>query len=216
MDAVTGGKDKHFYETTNSHGLVHDPLNSIIAPRPIGWVFTKGQNGVLNLAPHSFFDAFSYRLPIVDCSSIGAKDTRYDCLSRDQVELTKYVIDPLRTFGISIQMWIDVFDVIRNVTNATPHPVLPPLSPGAPPAASSPEVAVLAADPASPDRPHFVEQLRRACADRGGQNVNRPISNRSDCGSRLSFVSRSDAWRRATDRKDICGRHGSGRHVVPL
>jgi two-component system, OmpR family, sensor histidine kinase KdpD len=50
MDAVTSVKDEHFYETANGHGLARDPLNSIVAPRPIGWVSTRGQSGALNPA----------------------------------------------------------------------------------------------------------------------------------------------------------------------
>ncbi|MDP1882181.1 MAG: flavin reductase family protein, partial [Bradyrhizobium sp.] len=32
------GKDLHYYEPANGHGLKHDPFNAIIAPRPIGWI----------------------------------------------------------------------------------------------------------------------------------------------------------------------------------
>ena len=33
----------YFYEPGNGHGLPHDPFNAIVAPRPIGWVSTKGR-----------------------------------------------------------------------------------------------------------------------------------------------------------------------------
>jgi flavin reductase (DIM6/NTAB) family NADH-FMN oxidoreductase RutF len=65
----------HYYEPAEGHGLPHDPLNAIIAPRPIGWISTRGQNGKLNLAPYSFFNAFNYHPPIIGFSSTGAKDT---------------------------------------------------------------------------------------------------------------------------------------------
>jgi len=67
--------ERHFYEPTKGHGLPHDPLNAIVAPRPIGWVSTRGLNEVLNLAPYSFFNAFNYRPPIIGFSSIGEKDS---------------------------------------------------------------------------------------------------------------------------------------------
>jgi flavin reductase (DIM6/NTAB) family NADH-FMN oxidoreductase RutF len=54
-----------FYEPRNGHGLPHDPFNSIVGPRPIGWVSTKSASGILNLAPYSFFNAFNYVPPIV-------------------------------------------------------------------------------------------------------------------------------------------------------
>jgi flavin reductase (DIM6/NTAB) family NADH-FMN oxidoreductase RutF len=64
-----------FYEPRNGHGLPHDPFNSIVGPRPIGWVSTKRASGTLNLAPYSFFNAFNYVPPIVGFSSVGAKDS---------------------------------------------------------------------------------------------------------------------------------------------
>jgi len=66
---------RHFYQPKNGHGLAHDPFNSIIAPRPIGWVSTKNAKGQANLAPYSFFNAFNYQPPIIGFSSIGFKDS---------------------------------------------------------------------------------------------------------------------------------------------
>ncbi|MDE2357600.1 MAG: flavin reductase family protein [Alphaproteobacteria bacterium] len=65
----------HFYEPRLGHGLAHDPFNALVAPRPIGWVSSLGPDGVANLAPYSFFNAFNYVPPIVGFSSIGWKDT---------------------------------------------------------------------------------------------------------------------------------------------
>ena len=65
----------HFYEPKNGHGLPHDPFNAIVGPRPIGWVSTRSNEGVLNLAPYSFFTAFNYTPPIVGFSSTGPKDS---------------------------------------------------------------------------------------------------------------------------------------------
>lgn len=64
----------HFYEPAAGHGLPHDPFNAIVAPRPIGWVSTQAEDGTLNLAPYSFFNAFNYTPPIIGFSSIGHKD----------------------------------------------------------------------------------------------------------------------------------------------
>ncbi|MCY4263799.1 MAG: flavin reductase family protein [Gammaproteobacteria bacterium] len=55
-----------FYEPKNGdHGLPKNPFNSLIIPRPIGWISTVDQNGIFNLAPYSFFNAISYRPPTV-------------------------------------------------------------------------------------------------------------------------------------------------------
>jgi flavin reductase (DIM6/NTAB) family NADH-FMN oxidoreductase RutF len=67
--------DRHFYEPRLGHGLAHDPLNAIVAPRPIGWVSTISAAGVVNLAPYSFFNLFSYKPPIIGFSSQGWKDS---------------------------------------------------------------------------------------------------------------------------------------------
>lgn len=64
----------HTYRPEDGHGLLH-PFNAIIAPRPIGWMATVDTEGVPNLAPYSFFNAFNYTPPIIGFSSIGWKDT---------------------------------------------------------------------------------------------------------------------------------------------
>jgi flavin reductase (DIM6/NTAB) family NADH-FMN oxidoreductase RutF len=65
----------HSYDPRTGHGLKHDPLNAIVAPRPIGWISTVSAAGVRNLAPYSFFNAFNYRPPIIGFSSTGWKDS---------------------------------------------------------------------------------------------------------------------------------------------
>lgn len=67
--------DRHFYQPRDGHRLAHDPFNSIIAPRPIGWISTRSTAGVLNLAPYSFFNAVNYVPPLIAFSSVGFKDT---------------------------------------------------------------------------------------------------------------------------------------------
>ncbi|PVZ12518.1 MULTISPECIES: flavin reductase family protein [unclassified Pseudomonas] len=65
----------HFYETAKGHGLAHDPFKAIIAPRPIGWVSSCSPEGILNLAPYSFFNAFADKPPVIGFSSLGRKDS---------------------------------------------------------------------------------------------------------------------------------------------
>ena len=67
--------DIHFYEPSAGHGLAHDPFNALVAPRPIGWISSRSSDGVLNLAPYSFFNAFNYKPPLVGFASIGYKDS---------------------------------------------------------------------------------------------------------------------------------------------
>src|SRR3954466_12289249 len=74
MDAKSQG-DLPFYEPRNGHGLKHDPFNAIIAPRPIGWISSRGAAGHVNLAPYSFFNGFNYHPPIIGFSSTSWKDS---------------------------------------------------------------------------------------------------------------------------------------------
>ena len=67
--------DIHFYQPSAGHGLAHDPFNALVAPRPIGWISSRSRDGVLNLAPYSFFNAFNYKPPLVGFASIGYKDS---------------------------------------------------------------------------------------------------------------------------------------------
>lgn len=69
----------HFYRPAEGHRLPHDPFNSIVAPRPIGWISTLGSDGRRNLAPYSFFNALNYRPPLVGFSSNGWKGTVSNC-----------------------------------------------------------------------------------------------------------------------------------------
>jgi len=80
-----------FYEPRNGHGLPHNPFNSIVVPRPIGWITTLDPDGNVNLAPFSFFNAVAYVPPQVmfattgphpnNPSSGGHKDTMRNALA---------------------------------------------------------------------------------------------------------------------------------------
>lgn len=67
--------ETYFYEPTKGHGLPHDPFKAIVAPRPIGWISTRSRAGQVNLAPYSFFNAFSSNPPIIGFSSESYKDS---------------------------------------------------------------------------------------------------------------------------------------------
>ena len=88
----------HYYEPSQGHRLPHDPLNAIVAPRPIGWIATVDSQGRANLAPYSFFNAFSETPPIVGFSSGGRKD------SQRNVEATGEFVVNLATRNHAIAM----------------------------------------------------------------------------------------------------------------
>lgn len=66
-----------FYDAiANTHGLEFDPFKALVAPRPIGWISTLGRNGVVNLAPYSFFNAVGTDPHYLMFSSGGRKDSQ--------------------------------------------------------------------------------------------------------------------------------------------
>jgi len=66
-----------YYEIeANDHGLPHDPLKALVAPRPIGWISSLSKDGVPNLAPYSFFNMLAAAPAIVGFSSGMKKDSQ--------------------------------------------------------------------------------------------------------------------------------------------
>ena len=50
-------------------------LTAVVVPRPIAWVSSRSEDGVDNLAPHSFFTVSAIDPPIVQFTSVGRKDS---------------------------------------------------------------------------------------------------------------------------------------------
>ena len=69
-----------FWETHKPHGLARNPFKSCIVPRPIGWISSISNEGIVNLAPYSFFNGACSEPPMVmfGCNGrqpYGLKDT---------------------------------------------------------------------------------------------------------------------------------------------
>ncbi|MGB6394790.1 MAG: flavin reductase family protein [Bradyrhizobium sp.] len=109
MDAKSP-KDLHYYEPKNGHGLRHDPFNAIVAPRPIGWISSRGANGNVNLAPYSFFNGFCYVPPIIGFSSTSWKD------SVANIEETREFVWNLATMDLARQMNATAAHVARGIS----------------------------------------------------------------------------------------------------
>lgn len=60
---------------------VYRLLTAVVVPRPIAWVTTLSADGLVNLAPHSFYTVACARPPIVQFSSVGKKDTLRNVLA---------------------------------------------------------------------------------------------------------------------------------------
>lgn len=118
-----------FYDAReNKHGLKHDPYKALVSPRPIGWISTVGSDGVVNLAPYSFFNAFSDSPHYVYFSSAGRKD------SQRNAEDTGEFVCSLATWKLKDQMNVtsagvapDVDEfVLAGLTPAPSKMVAPP------------------------------------------------------------------------------------------
>ncbi|NBQ73151.1 MAG: flavin reductase family protein [Gammaproteobacteria bacterium] len=93
-----------FYEPKNqNHGLPKNPFNSLVIPRPIGWISSVDSDGVFNLAPYSFFNAVCYRPPTVMFSAgAGSADDRNKDTARN-VETTGEFVCNLATWELREQ-----------------------------------------------------------------------------------------------------------------
>ncbi|WP_233496003.1 flavin reductase family protein [Geodermatophilus sp. TF02-6] len=64
-----------FDPATMDGGAFYRVLNSVVVPRPIAWVCSRSAEGVVNLAPHSFYTVACADPPVVQFTSIGRKDS---------------------------------------------------------------------------------------------------------------------------------------------
>ena len=94
-----------FYEPRKkNHGLPKNPFNSLVIPRPIGWISSIDKHGVHNLAPYSFFNAVSYSPPTVMFSSgVGIADDKTKDSARN-VEASGEFVCNLSTWDTREQM----------------------------------------------------------------------------------------------------------------
>jgi flavin reductase (DIM6/NTAB) family NADH-FMN oxidoreductase RutF len=103
-----------FYDAIkNDHGFQYDPFKAIVVPRPIGWISSLAADGTVNLAPYSYFNAFSQEPHYVAYGSGSAghggnKDTLAN------LEATSEFVVNLATWDLREQMNL-------SSTNATPE-----------------------------------------------------------------------------------------------
>jgi flavin reductase (DIM6/NTAB) family NADH-FMN oxidoreductase RutF len=97
-----------FYDAVkNDHGFEYDPFKALVAPRPIAWVSSLSAAGVANLAPFSYFNAFSQNPHYVAFGIGPVKDTLRN-------------IEATREFAVSLPTWD-----LREQMNATSAHVAP-------------------------------------------------------------------------------------------
>src|SRR5262245_12431486 len=72
---------------------VYHQLVGLVTPRPIAWVTTISTSGVINLAPFSFFNAFSANPPIVVFSPTLTRDGKKKDTLRNVEATGEYVVN---------------------------------------------------------------------------------------------------------------------------
>jgi flavin reductase (DIM6/NTAB) family NADH-FMN oxidoreductase RutF len=108
-------------------------MNGLVAPRPIAWVSTVGTDGTANLAPFSFFNAFSFHpFPTVGIGPGARAGIDKDTLrnARETGELTISTVDESLAghanatsaeFAPGVDEWL-----VAGVTRAPSELVVPP------------------------------------------------------------------------------------------
>ena len=88
-----------FYDALkNDHGFDIDPFKALVAPRPIAWVSSLSREGVANLAPFSYFNAFAQNPHYVAFGIGPVKDTLRN------IEATREFAVSLVTFDLKDRM----------------------------------------------------------------------------------------------------------------
>ena len=85
----------------------HTVYNALVLPRPIGWISTLGEDGIINLAPFSFFNSLSADPPcVMYCPNSFKPGTRERKDSLTNVEETKEFVYNMCTAELGKQMII--------------------------------------------------------------------------------------------------------------
>ncbi len=94
-----------FYETEkNNHGLSRNPFKSCVIPRPIGWITSLDNEGNINLAPYSYFNAVSDIPPMVMFATGNKLEHGREKDTLSNVETTKEFVVNMATWDLREQM----------------------------------------------------------------------------------------------------------------
>jgi flavin reductase (DIM6/NTAB) family NADH-FMN oxidoreductase RutF len=119
LTMIFEGRDCMFFETKS--GLKPPPFkhtiyNALVVPRPIGWISTMSPEGVVNLAPFSFFNSLSGDPPcVMYCPNGWKKGTHEAKDSLTNVEATGEFVFNMCTYDLREQMNITAAHVPSSV-----------------------------------------------------------------------------------------------------
>lgn len=116
------------YDPTELGRAIYPLLNSIVVPRPIAWVSTRSAEGVDNLAPHSFFTISSVSPPVVQFTSVGAKDSLRNATATGEFVVSlcpEELIEQVNLTGTDFPPDVSEFDAV-GLTREASRLVAPP------------------------------------------------------------------------------------------
>ncbi len=125
-----------FYEPKHGHGLPHDPLKAIVAPRPIGWISTLDAKGRPNLAPYSFFNMVHTRPALLAFTSETLKHSAKNAIETGEFVFnlaTRPLFEAMNASSGSLPEGVSEFET-AGIAEAPSRMVKPPrvaLSPAA-------------------------------------------------------------------------------------
>ena len=116
------------YDPADLGTAVYPLLNSVVVPRPIAWVTTRSASGVDNLAPHSFFTISSVTPPVVQFTSVGAKDSLRNAVATGEFVVSLFpeeLVEQVKLTGTDYPADVSEYDAI-GLTREPSARVAPP------------------------------------------------------------------------------------------
>ena len=80
---------------------VYRLMTALVVPRPIAWVSTYGEDGVRNVAPHSYFNVVAHDPPHVVFSSASEKDTLRNVRARGAFVVNVVTMDLVAAMNVT-------------------------------------------------------------------------------------------------------------------
>ena len=108
-----------FEPNKNNHGLPYNPIKACVVPRPIGWITTVSNDGLVNAAPFSFFNALSYNPPFCLFSAGGHTNDEEDKDTVANVKANGEFVYNMATWSQREEMNETGFIIERNINELT-------------------------------------------------------------------------------------------------
>jgi flavin reductase (DIM6/NTAB) family NADH-FMN oxidoreductase RutF len=125
---MTEGSRTDFDPDELGAGRFYQLMTASIVPRPIAWVSSTSEDGVDNLAPHSFFTVACVAPPIVQFTSVGRKDSlrNIEATGEFVVSLTpEGLFEQVNATGTNYPADVSEFDAL-GLEREDAHRVRPP------------------------------------------------------------------------------------------